>query len=62
MKSATVIRNTFTWQSWGFGVVEMSTATESKQAIAALSGAQLGGRRLIVNEARPKEVGFRGRF
>ena len=25
-----------TWQAWGFGFVEMSTATESKQAIVAL--------------------------
>ena len=62
MKSSTVIMDKFTWQSWGFGFVEMSTATESKQAIAALRGAQLGGRRLTVNEARPKKEGFRGRF
>jgi cold-inducible RNA-binding protein len=52
----------FSWQSWGFGFEEMSAATESKQAIAALRGAQLGGRRLTVNEARSKEQGFRGRF
>ena len=25
-----------TWQAWGFGFVEMSTAMESKQAIVAL--------------------------
>jgi RNA recognition motif-containing protein len=51
-----------TWQAWGFGFVEMSTAMESKQAIVALREAQLGGRRLTVNEARPKEEGFRGHF
>jgi RNA recognition motif-containing protein len=62
VKSATVSRNKFTWQSWGFGFVEMSTARESKEAIAALREAQLGGRRLTVNEARPKEEGFRGCF
>jgi len=54
VKSATVIRNRFTWQSASFGVVEMSTAREFKQALAALREAQLGGWRLTVNEARPK--------
>jgi RNA recognition motif-containing protein len=62
VESATVIMDKFTGQSRGFGFVEMSTAMESKQAIAALRGAQLGGRRLTVNEARPKEESFRGRF
>ena len=62
MISATVIIAQFTWQSWGFGFVAMSTATESKQALAALRGSQLGRRRLTVNEARPKEEGFRARF
>jgi len=51
-----------TWQVWGFGSVEMFMTRESKQAIAALREAQLGGRRLTVNEARPKEEGFRGHF
>ena len=46
----------------GLGSVEMSKAGESKQAIAALREGQLGGRRLTVNEARPKEEGFRGCF
>ena len=62
MISATVIMDKLTWQAWGFGFVEMSTAMESKQAIVALREAQLGGRRLTVNEARPKEEGFRGHF
>jgi RNA recognition motif-containing protein len=62
VKSATVIRNKFTWQSWGFGFVEMSTARESKQAVAALREAHLGGQDLTVNEARRKEEDFRGCF
>jgi cold-inducible RNA-binding protein len=62
VKSATVIRHKFTWQSWGVGFVEMSTPRESKQAIAALREAHLGGRDLTVNEARPKEEGYCGCF
>jgi hypothetical protein len=38
----------------------MSTARKFKQALAALREAQLGGRRLTVNEAKPKEEGVRG--
>ena len=43
-----------TGRSRGFGFVEMTNAEEGDKAIAALNGAQLGGRTLNVNEARPK--------
>jgi len=39
----------------GFGFVTMSTPEEAQKAIAALNGAQLGGRALTVNVARPRE-------
>ena len=39
----------------GFGFVTMSTPEEAQKAIAALSGSQLDGRALTVNEARPRE-------
>lgn len=39
----------------GFGFVTMSTPEEAQKAIAALNGADLGGRNLTVNIARPKE-------
>ena len=39
----------------GFGFVTMSTPEEAQKAIAALNGAQLGGRALTVNIARPRE-------
>ncbi|MFO0845366.1 MAG: RNA-binding protein [Gemmataceae bacterium] len=42
-----------TGRSRGFGFVEMSNGGEA--AIAALNGAQVGGRTLKVNEAKPKE-------
>jgi len=43
-----------TGQARGFGFVEMSNNAEADRAIAELNGADLGGRALNVNEARPK--------
>ena len=39
----------------GFGFVTMGTPEEAQKAISALNGAQLGGRALTVNVARPRE-------
>jgi cold-inducible RNA-binding protein len=39
----------------GFGFVTMSTPEEAQKAIEALHGADLGGRALTVNVARPRE-------
>jgi len=39
----------------GFGFVTMSSPEEAQKAIEALNGAQLDGRALTVNIARPKE-------
>lgn len=39
----------------GFGFVEMPDAAEANAAIATLNGVEQGGRKLVVNEARPKE-------
>jgi len=43
-----------TGRSRGFGFVEMTNEEEGEKAIAALNGSQIGGRKLNVNEARPK--------
>lgn len=43
-----------TGRARGFGFVEMSNDGEGEQAIAALNGRELDGRKLNVNEARPK--------
>jgi len=43
-----------TGRSRGFGFVEMANEEEGEKAIAALNGTQVGGRKLNVNEARPK--------
>ena len=43
-----------TGRSRGFGFVEMASNEDGEKAIAALNGAQIGGRTINVNEARPK--------
>ena len=53
--SATVIMDRFTGQGKGFGFVEMSTEEEAQKAIDTLNGKELGGRTIVVNEARPQE-------
>lgn len=44
-------------QSRGFAFVEMTEAQEAQNAINGLNGAELDGRNLNVNEARPKQAG-----
>ncbi|MBM3191834.1 MAG: RNA-binding protein [Chlamydiae bacterium] len=39
----------------GFGFVEFSDKDEAEQAIKDLNGKEVGGRKLVVNEARPQE-------
>ena len=51
-----------TGRSRGFAFVEMTDAAEADRAIAALNGADMEGRALNVNEARPKTEGGRGGF
>ena len=49
-----IVTDRDTGQARGFGFVEMSDNAEGERAIAALNGADLDGRALNVNEARPK--------
>lgn len=53
--SAKVITDRNTGQGKGFGFVEMSTDEEAQKAITELNGSELGGRAIVVNEARPQE-------
>src|SRR5499427_9172665 len=43
-----------TGRARGFAFVEMTNAAEADKAIAALNGTELGGRTLMINEAKPK--------
>ena len=55
VQSAQVIMDRDTGRSKGFGFVEMGSDQESQAAIAAMSGKEVDGRNLTVNEAKPRE-------
>jgi len=54
--SAKVMMERDTGRSKGFGFVEMGNDAEAQAAIAGMNGQSLGGRSLVVNEARPMEA------
>lgn len=51
---ATVINDRDSGRSKGFGFVEMSNEEEAQTAIKTLNETEFEGRKLIVNEARPR--------
>ncbi len=51
---AVVIMDKMTGRSRGFGFVELSSDEEAKKAIETLNGADLKGRKINVNEAKPQ--------
>ena len=53
--TARIVTDRETNRSKGFGFVEMPNDAEARQAIEALNGQDLGGRKAVVNEARPRE-------
>ena len=55
VESCNLITDKFSGQSKGFAFVEMSTEEESKEAISKFNNYELDGRKIVVNEARPKE-------
>ena len=55
VESAAVVEDRETGRSRGFGFVEMASREEGEAAIAQLNGQEHNGRKLTVNEARPRE-------
>jgi RNA recognition motif-containing protein len=56
-----LVRDRDSNQLRGFGFVEIRNDDEAERAIKELNGKEFGGRALIVNEARPRREGGRGR-
>ncbi len=55
VRSAEVVQDRDTGRSKGFGFVEMADDNSALEAISGLNESEQDGRRLTVNEARPKE-------
>jgi RNA recognition motif-containing protein len=55
VSSAKVMMERDTGRSKGFGFVEMGSDAEAQAAINSMNGQPLGGRSIVVNEARPME-------
>ncbi len=54
VQSAKIITDKFTGRSRGFGFVEMASQEAGSAAMENLNGKDMGGRQLVVNEARPR--------
>ena len=52
--SASIPTDKYSGRSRGFGFIDMTSKSEGEAAIAGLNGKDLGGRSIIVNEARPR--------
>ena len=65
VRTATVMTDRDSGRSKGFGFVEMGSDAEAQAAINGLNGQAIGGRAVVVNEARPREErpgGFRSPY
>lgn len=55
VSSAKIIVDRFSGKSRGFGFVEMDNRQEGQKAIDEANGLELQGKKITVNEARPRE-------
>lgn len=53
--TATVLMDKMTGRSRGFGFVEFEDDAAADEAIKKMNGADVDGRKIVVNEARPRE-------
>ena len=62
VQSVNIITDRDTGQPRGFAFVEMPETRDAQNAIQQLNGAEINGRALNVNEARPKPAGGGGGY
>lgn len=55
VSSAKIITDKFSGRSKGFGFVEMGNTDEAQAAISSLHDSEIQGRKLVVNEAQPRQ-------
>ncbi len=55
--SVNIIKDKYSGQSKGFGFVDMPNNSEADKAIKALNGTEFMGRRIKVNQAKPRSSG-----
>ena len=60
--SARIVIDRDTNRSKGFGFVEMPNDEQARQAVEAMNGQDVDGRKVVVNEARPREERPRREF
>ena len=60
VSSAKILKDKMNGRSKGFGFVEMESNDEALAAIAGLNESEVQGRKLIVNESKPKPEGEGG--
>ena len=53
VEESVIITNKFSGRSKGFGFVTFAEDAQAEKAIAELNGKDVGGRQLVVNEAKP---------
>lgn len=55
VEEATIITNKFSGRSKGFGFITIKDDALAERALKEMSGKDVGGRTIIVNEAKPME-------
>ncbi len=55
VESVNLVTDRYTGQGKGFAFVEMVNEADAQAAIQKLNGYAMGGRTIVVNEARPRE-------
>ncbi|MCX6798083.1 MAG: RNA-binding protein [Candidatus Falkowbacteria bacterium] len=58
VESVFIVKDRMTGRAKGFGFVEMSSDDEAGKAVSMFNNQEMGGRKIIVNEARPMEKRF----